>query len=78
MKGRAKSKEPRAKKVEDPVIDNPHLNPELEGKYRIKGTHCPRILNTSLGDIDFRTLTEEQAEQLVTDEMPYIEKLSQV
>lgn len=61
--------------VEAPV-DNPHLNPELAGKFRIKDTHCPRVLNTTIGDIDFRTLTEDQAEQLVTDGMPFIEKIS--
>jgi len=76
---KAKSQESRIKSQEavkgHEVVDNPHLNPELEGKYRIVGTHCPKVLNTSIGDIDFRTLTEAQAEQLVADGMPYIEKL---
>jgi len=72
-----KSQESRVESQEPvvDVVDNPHLNPELEGKYRIVGTHCPKVLNTSIGDIDFRTLTEAQAEQLVADGMPYIEKL---
>ncbi|GAA4327475.1 hypothetical protein GCM10023149_30880 [Mucilaginibacter gynuensis] len=57
------------------AAENPHLNPALAGKYRIVGTHCPVILNTTIGDIDFRTLTEEQAEQLVADGMIYIERV---
>lgn len=60
--------------------ENIHLNPALDGKFRIKGTHCPIILNTTVGDIDFRTLTEEQAEQLVLDGFPdgfvFLERLS--
>ncbi|SEM66153.1 hypothetical protein SAMN05192574_101378 [Mucilaginibacter gossypiicola] len=55
--------------------ENEHLNPALEGKFKVVGTHCPIVLNTSIGDIDFRTLTEEQAEKLVTDGLPWLQKV---
>lgn len=52
-----------------------HLNPELRGKYRIKNTHLPRILQTPVGNIHFGTLTEEQAEKLIAADFYYLEKI---
>lgn len=53
-------------------MENPHLNPALAGKYSIEGTHLPRMLNTPIGDVDFRELTEAQAEQLVSHQVYYL------
>jgi hypothetical protein len=52
-----------------------HLNPELAGKFRIKNTHLPRVLNTPVGDIHFSRLTLDQAEKLVEADFFYLEKL---
>jgi hypothetical protein len=53
-----------------------HLNPDLAGKFVIRNTHCPKVLNTPVGDIDFRTLSQEQAEKLVTVDFYYLEKVT--
>ncbi|MDB4919840.1 hypothetical protein [Mucilaginibacter sp.] len=73
-----KRSEVRGQRSFEKVVDvaNPHLNPDLEGKFKIVGTHCPRVLQTSIGDIDFRKLTEAEAEQLVTDGFAHLIKLS--
>lgn len=53
---------------------NDHLNPALRGKYRIKNTHLPRVLQTPVGNIHFGTLTEEQAEKLIAADFYYLER----
>jgi hypothetical protein len=54
---------------------NIHLNPAITDRFKVVGTHCPRVLNTTIGDIDFATLTAEQAEQLVTDGFIFLERI---
>jgi hypothetical protein len=72
-----KNQESRAENQDRALaVLNPHLHPALDGKFRIVGTHCEKVLNTSIGDIDFRKLTEAQAEQLVEDGFIYLEKIS--
>lgn len=70
----------RAKPAETPDVAeevvNSHLNPALEGKFRVKDTHCRYLNNTSIGDVDLTILTEEQAEQLVADGQVFLEKVS--
>jgi len=48
-------------------MDNEFLNPALQGKFVIKNTHLPCVLQSTVGNIDFRTLTEEQANILADD-----------
>ena len=63
-----KPESPEVGKSEIPeVVANPHLNPVLEGKYRVVNTHVPMVLNSSIGDVYLPTLTEEQAGQLIAD-----------
>jgi hypothetical protein len=58
-------------------MDNPHLNPALTGRFKIKHTHLPLVMQSPIGDIDFRRLTEAQAEQLVSKGFYYLERVEQ-
>lgn len=64
-----------SQKQDDEVL-NPHLNPELAGKFKVVHTHCRYLQNTCVGDVDLTTLTEEQAAKLADDEnQPYFERV---
>lgn len=56
--------------MKDPEIK---LLPECEGKYKVK-THLP-TLYSSIGFVDFRTMTVEQAEALLEVKSPYLERV---
>ncbi|MDX3913780.1 MAG: hypothetical protein QHC79_09590 [Pseudosphingobacterium sp.] len=47
----------------------------IEGKFEIINTHLPSIIHPKLGAIDFRTITEEQAQKLVDAGSMYIQKV---
>lgn len=49
------------------------LSPDLEGKYEVINTLSP-ILHSRIGDMDFRTMTEAQAEQLIKVGTNYLKK----
>jgi hypothetical protein len=53
------------------------LNPELKGKYKVVNTDLP-VLHSRIGKIDFRTITEEEAEQLIAAGTSYLIKLNKV
>ncbi|MNL26538.1 hypothetical protein D3C87_1480670 [compost metagenome] len=47
------------------------LSPELEGEYEVVNTASP-ILHSRIGDIDFRRITKDQAEQLISAGTRYL------
>ena len=47
------------------------LSPELEGKFEVINTTSP-VLHSRIGDVDFRTMTVDQAEKLVKDGTRYL------
>ena len=51
-------------------------SPLIEGKFRIVNTHMP-VLHSKIGMVDFRTITEEQAEALVAYKCYYIERITE-
>jgi hypothetical protein len=50
------------------------LSPELEGKFKVVGTTSP-ILHSRIGDVDFRIMTESQAEELIKAGTSYLQKI---
>lgn len=50
------------------------LSAELEGKYKVL-THLPCLHHSQLGLVDFRTMTEEQAEQLIEAGTIYLKRI---
>ena len=48
-------------------------SPAIEGKFEIVNTEFP-IYHSKIGEIDFRTISIEQAEELVKTESRYIKK----
>ena len=51
------------------------LNPALKGKYKVVNTDLP-VLHSRIGKVDFRTITEEEAEQLIKAGTSYLEKVN--
>jgi len=47
------------------------LSPELVGKYEVINTTLP-VLHSRIGEVDFRTMTVDQAEQLVKAGTDYL------
>jgi len=47
------------------------LSPALEGKFEVINTTSP-VLHSRIGDVDFRTMTVDQAEQLVKAGTDYL------
>lgn len=47
------------------------LSPALEGEYKVVNTPHP-ILHSRIGDIDFRRITKDQAEQLISAGTRYL------
>ena len=50
------------------------LSPELVGKFEVVNTDSP-LLCSRIGDVDFRYMTEAQAEQLIKAGTMYLVKL---
>ncbi|KAA8483755.1 hypothetical protein BDE36_1781 [Arcticibacter tournemirensis] len=50
------------------------LSPEIRGKFEVVNTESP-LLHSRIGDIDFRRITLDQAEQLVKLNSRYIRKI---
>jgi hypothetical protein len=50
------------------------LSEALEGKYEVINTTLP-TLHSRIGDVDFRTMSEAQAEELVTAGTDYLRKV---
>lgn len=50
------------------------LLPECQGKYKVIGTTCPTLYST-IGFIDFRTMTVDQAEALIESGSSYLERI---
>lgn len=50
------------------------LNQDLVGKFEVVGTDLP-VLQSKIGQIDFRTMTEEQAEALISAGTSYLKKI---
>lgn len=54
------------------------LSADLKGKYELVDTHAgPAVVNTNKGPqtVDFRTITAEQADQLIADGCKAIKKV---
>lgn len=62
----------KSKKVKVALSFEP--SPAIEGRFRVVNTHLP-ILHSKIGKIDFRTITLEQAEALVSAGTSYLVKL---
>lgn len=52
------------------------LSPELEGKFEVINTTSP-VLHSRIGDVDFRTMTLEQAEELIKSGTRYLKKVKE-
>jgi hypothetical protein len=52
------------------------LSPVLEGKFEVINTTSP-ILHSRIGDVDFRTMTLEQAEELMKSGTRYLKKVKE-
>ncbi|MFD2163681.1 hypothetical protein ACFSJU_14825 [Paradesertivirga mongoliensis] len=46
----------------------------IKGKFEVINTHLP-VLHSRIGMVDFRTMTEEQAERLVAAGTRYLRKV---
>lgn len=53
--------------------DQWEINPELKGKFVVINTESP-TLESRIGFIDFRTITEEQANELIKAGTDYLKK----
>ncbi|WP_342645014.1 hypothetical protein [Mucilaginibacter sp. CSA2-8R] len=51
------------------------ISPALKGKYRVVATELPILHHPLLGRLDFRTMTEAQAEQLIAAGTGYLKKV---
>lgn len=51
------------------------LSPAIEGKFEVVNTHLPIIIHPKLGSVDFRTITEEKADELVKVGTRYLVKV---
>jgi hypothetical protein len=51
------------------------ISPRLQGKYRVTGTELPILYHPQLGRLDFRIMTEAQAEQLIIAGTIYLKKI---
>lgn len=52
------------------------LSPELEGKFEVINTTSP-VLHSRIGDVDFRTMTLEQAGDLMKSGTRYLKKVKE-
>lgn len=50
------------------------LSDALEGKYEVINTTLP-TLHSRIGDVDFRTMTEAKAEELINAGTDYLRKV---
>lgn len=50
------------------------LSSELEGKFKVIGTESP-ILHSRIGEVDFRYMSEAQAERLIKAGTSYLVKV---
>jgi len=51
------------------------LSAELQGRYKVVNTHMPCLEHPQLGRVDFRTMTAEQADALITAGTMYLVKI---
>ncbi len=52
------------------------ISPELEGKFVVINTTSP-VLHSRIGDVDFRTMTLAQAEELIKSGTRYLKRVKE-